>query len=289
MVRIIVGAAVVLSSLSARGAGAEKKNRPCPRICRSRPRPVSAAPMTPRICAAHPKQRVTSFHLAREFKEDPNLEFDPTPEQESKENDGELWPRQRHRLCPLPRQEGRLYQRPVLPPQRTARCSAAIDCDGGSFNLKPSGQSLLLELNQSASWSSAAAARARTIGKTRNMCGRAPTTKCSGSIQSRSRPAWRSARRWRRPSPSSASRCASASRRTRPLCFSRSYDAAHLASHPKQTVKRIAVLKTKELEARSQSGPLRADIPHSKPETERNSRARCHCVARPICLRLPAG
>ena len=30
------------------------------------------------------------------------------------------------------------------------------------------------------------------------------------------------------------------------LCFSRSYDPAHLAAHPKQTVKRIAVLKTRE-------------------------------------------
>ena len=30
------------------------------------------------------------------------------------------------------------------------------------------------------------------------------------------------------------------------LCLSRSYDAAHMAAHPKQTVKRIAVLKTRE-------------------------------------------
>ena len=38
------------------------------------------------------------------------------------------------------------------------------------------------------------------------------------------------------------------------LCFSRSYDAAHLAAHPKQTVKRIAVLKTRDSKADPRPG-----------------------------------
>ena len=46
-----------------------------------------------------------------------------------------------------------------------------------------------------------------------------------------------------RPGPNSARRCANASP-TGALCFAREYDAAHLASHPQQTVKRIAVFKT---------------------------------------------
>ena len=43
--------------------------------------------------------------------------------------------------------------------------------------------------------------------------------------------------------PSSASRYACGSTDAEPVCFSREYDAGHLARHLQQTVKRIAVLK----------------------------------------------
>ena len=57
-------------------------------------------------------------------------------------------------------------------------------------------------------------------------------------------------------------------------CFSRSYDAAHLASHPKQTVKRIAVMKTMSSKKDPNQVHYELHIRASKPETERNSRAR---------------
>ena len=88
MVRIIVGAAVALFSLNA-AAQELKKESPLP----------SHLPLKVEACfgraydaahlAAHPKQRVTSFHIVRQFKDDPNLEVDPTPEQEWKEIDGD--------------------------------------------------------------------------------------------------------------------------------------------------------------------------------------------------------
>src|SRR5690349_16150923 len=89
MIRRILFVSVMAILSSTANAQEEKKDSPLP----------SHLPLKTEACfgrvydaahlAAHPKQRVTSFHLTRQFKPDPNLEFDPTPEDELKDVDGE--------------------------------------------------------------------------------------------------------------------------------------------------------------------------------------------------------
>jgi hypothetical protein len=240
MVRIIAGAAVVLFSLSA-AAQELKKESPLP----------SHLPLKTEACfgraydaahlSAHPKQRVTSFYLVRQFKDDPNLEVDPTPEQEWKEIDGE------HGYVVVTayvrfRDKKGVYSNGLTCRQNDGKVFCGIDCDGGSFNLKPSGQSLLLENN-----------------------GFVVVGGCGASEDEREneeyvRPGADDKTFRLDPKPFAAcmaereAMAPAFARLGKPLrvrftenetvCFSRSYDAAHLAAHPKQMVKRIAVMKT---------------------------------------------
>ncbi|HKY87649.1 MAG TPA: hypothetical protein VJL90_12875 [Pseudorhodoplanes sp.] len=241
MVRIVAGAAVVLFSLSA-AAQELKKESPLP----------SHLPLKTEACfgrvydaahlAAHPKQRVTSFHIVRQFKDDPNLEVDPTPEQEIKENDGE------HGYVIVTayvrfRDKAGVYSNGLTCRRSEGKVFCGIDCDGGSFNLKPSGQSLLLENNGFV-----------VVGG----CG---ASEDEQENEEYVRPGADDKTFRLDPKPFAAcmaERAAMApafAKLGKPLrirfeqnetvCFNRSYDAAHLASHPKQTVKRIAVMKTK--------------------------------------------
>ena len=242
MVRIIVGAAVVLFSLNA-AAQELKKASPIP----------SHLPLKTEACfgraydaahlSAHPKQRVTSFHIVREFKDDPNLEVDPMPEQQSKENDGE------HGYVGVTayvrfRDKKGVYANGLTCRRSEGKVFCGVDCDGGSFNLKPSGQSLLLELNE---------------------YGFVVVGGCGASEDDREneeyvRPGVDDKVFRLDPKPFAAcmaereAMAPAFAKLGKPLrirfeenetaCFSRSYDTAHLASHPKQTVKRIAVMKT---------------------------------------------
>ena len=63
------------------------------------------------------------------------------------------------------------------------------------------------------------------------------------------------------------------------LCFSRSYDAAHLAKHPHQTVKRIAVLKAQGAKpVFDETANLRTDVPdrtQGRPEVREEDDVLC--------------
>jgi hypothetical protein len=242
MRRTLVCAAAVVFSLSA-AAQELKKESPLPSHL-----PLKAEACFGRIydaahLSAHPKQRVTSFHIARQFREDPNLEVDPTPEQEMKDIDGE-----HGRVLVTAyvrfRDKKGVYSNGLSCGQNDGKVFCGIDCDGGSFNLKPSGQSLLLENNGFV-----------VVGG----CG---ASEDEQENEEYVRPGADDKTFRLDPKPFAACMAERAAmapafaklgkplrvrfEENETLCFSRSYDAAHLASHPKQTVKRIAVLKTKE-------------------------------------------
>ena len=190
MVRIIVCAAVVLFSAWPHGP---REKRIAPALASAaQDRYVSAAPMTPRICRAS-KHRVTSFYLSREFKDD------------------RTWKPIRHRRR-IERERRRTRRRRSSPPmsgfrdkkgvyinglscrQHEARCIAAIDCDGGSFNLKPSGQSLLLENQRLRGRRRLRASEDEQENE--EYVGRAPTTRRSASIRKPFAACMASARQW---------------------------------------------------------------------------------------------
>jgi hypothetical protein len=193
--------------------------------------------------SAHPKQRVTSFHLAREFREDRNLEFEPTPAQELKDQDGTDG---RVNVSAYVRFRDRkgVYSNALscAKDDKTVRCM--IDCDGGSFNLKPAGQSLLLENEGFVVVGGCGASEDEQENEEHVSPGAddkvfrldpKPVAACAAERAALA-PAWA---RLGKPL-----RVRFKDNET--LCLSRSYDAAHLASHPKQTVKLIAVMKTAE-------------------------------------------
>jgi hypothetical protein len=201
--------------------------------------------------AAHPKQRVTSFYLAREFKPDPNLEFEQTSEQEMKDYDGanssigvSAYVRFRDR-------KGVYTNGLSCHKYENNRVRCGVDCDGGSFNLKISGPSLLLENEGFV-----------VVGG----CGASEDEQENEEHVSPG-----ADDKVFRLDPKPAAACVAERAAMAPafvklgkplrlrfeenetLCLSKSYDAAHLASHPKQAIKRIAVLKTKNAQAEPDS------------------------------------
>ncbi|MES1156046.1 MAG: hypothetical protein ABUL48_06415, partial [Pseudorhodoplanes sp.] len=194
--------------------------------------------------SAHPKQRVTSFNLSREFKADQNLEFDPAPEQEMKDADGE-YSRSNVNAYVRFRDRKGVYTNALScgkGDDNVVRC--IIDCDGGSFNLKPSGQSLLLENNGFVVVGGCGASEDDQENEEHVSPGaddkvfRLDSKPFAACLAERAAmaPVWAKLGKPLRVR----------FKDNETLCFSRSYDAVHLALHPRQTVKRIALLKTKD-------------------------------------------
>lgn len=240
MVRIIVCAAVIFASALSAAAQDEKKQSPLP----------SHLPLKTEMCfgraydaahlSAHPKQRVTSFYLAREFKPDLNLEVEQTSEREMKDYDGSNGSVGVSAYVRFRDRKG-VYTNGLSCHKgdgKIVRCG--VDCDGGSFHLKPSGQSLLLENNGFVVVGGCGASEdeEHVSPSTDDKVFRLDPKPVAACVAERAAmaPAWAKLGKPLRVRFTE----------NETLCFSRSYDAAHLATHPKQTVKRIAVLKTKE-------------------------------------------
>jgi hypothetical protein len=244
--RWIAGIAVMAVLAGPAYAQEEKKASPLP----------SHLPLATEACfgrvydaahlASHPKQRVASFHLAREFKGDPNAEAEPSPEQEMKDVDGEYGRVLVNAYVRFRDRKG-IYANGLSCGKSDGKVSCSIDCDGGSFDLKASGQSLLLENHGFV-----------VVGG----CGASEDEQERTEIVS---PGADDKVFRLDPKPFAACMAERAAlapafaRLGKPLrvrfeeadtlCLSRSYDAAHLTAHPKQAVKRIAVLKSKESKA----------------------------------------
>lgn len=192
---------------------------------------------------AHPRQRVTAFHLFRDFTPDPNKE---TPQETrdtlvAEDGDGGL------RVTAFVRFRDRpgLFFNGLHCGRSTdgSRVRCGIECDGGGFFVKGSGKSLVLE-NQGfvviggcgASEDEAEQADFVKPGADDKLfrLDPLPVAQCRTLEDSR-KPVW-------------AALGAPLRERLKSLdatCFSRSYDAVHLSKHPQQTVQRIAVLKMK--------------------------------------------
>lgn len=192
---------------------------------------------------AHPKQRVTSFHLFRDFAPDANKETPQESRKELVEQDGEggirvtAYVRFRDRpglffnglFCGMSADGGKV------------RCG--IDCDGGGFFLRDAGKSLLLD-NQGFVVVGGCGASEDEEENTDVVKPGAddkvfrldplPAAQCRALEDSR-KPVWAAL----------GAPLRERLYRDDAICFSRSYDAAHLAKHPQQTVRRISVLKAK--------------------------------------------
>ena len=190
----------------------------------------------------HPKQRVTSFHLFRDFTPDATKEVPQETREKMIEQDGDggmqVMAYVRFRDRP-----GLFFNGLHCSRNSEGGVRCGIDCDGGGFHLKPSGDSLLLE-NQGfvviggcgASEDEAEQADQVLPGADDKVfrLDRKPVAECLALEDSR-KPAWAALGALLRERLDSDNA----------VCFTRSYDAAHLSKHPKQTVKHIAVLKTK--------------------------------------------
>jgi hypothetical protein len=188
----------------------------------------------------HPKQRVTSFYLFRDLSPDPNAEEANVTRKSMLADDGvdgrvgvSAYVRFRDR-------PGLFYN--SLSCHRSdgvVRCG--IDCDGGGFKLRTSGKSLLLD-NQGfvvigycgASEDEQAQADYVKPGEDDRVfrLDPKPVNQCV-AIRDSLKPSWAKL--------GDPLRVRFAD--NEPVCFSRSYDADHLRKHPRQTVRRIAVLK----------------------------------------------
>ncbi|MCX7310951.1 MAG: hypothetical protein NTV56_04335 [Alphaproteobacteria bacterium] len=203
--------------------------------------------------ARHPKQRVTRFHLFRDFSRDTNAEDPPMSLGEFKDSDGEndnvaLSAYVRFRDKPGVYSNWLSCHRY----ERFVRCG--VDCDGGGFKLRESGKSLSLENEGFVVIGGCGATydeqensehvRPGTDDRTFQL-DLQPLAACIAERDAM-KPVWASL------GPPIRERL----NRDDAVCFARSYDAAHLAKNPKQTVRRIAVLKAKGVKPEAGSFPV---------------------------------
>ncbi len=197
-----------------------------------------------RHLARHNKQRVTSFYIFKDLAADSAKEDPPTTAEEIRANDGDGGNFNITAYVNFRDKPGKLFHHWMSCnsfDKGPTTCS--IDCDGGSFVLKESGKSLLLENRGFV-----------VIGG----CGES-----EDEAEQRDFVSPGADDRVFKLDPQPLKACTALRDSLKPtyvalgaplrerlkaeeLCFSRSYDAAHMAAHPKQTIKRVAVLKTKE-------------------------------------------
>jgi hypothetical protein len=238
--------AVVLAGLLCVGAahvarGQEEKSTPLPSHL-----PLGVEACFGRVYDAqhlksHPRQRVTSFHIFRDFTPDPNWEMEQNTREEMIAVDGDngyvnvtAFIRFRDRKSVFSN---------MLSCRRAdgGKVFCGIDCDGGSFNLRPSGASSLLvenngfvvvggcggnEEEQDRPEFVAPGADDKTFRLDKQ-----PIAQCVALRQAQA-PAWAKLGKPLRLRLDKA----------RATCHARTYDAAHLRAHPQQNVRRIAVL-----------------------------------------------
>jgi hypothetical protein len=190
---------------------------------------------------AHPKQRVTSFHLLRDFTPDNNAESEPQSREELLDADGSDGTIGVTAYLRLRDRKGVYSNHFSCRRNDKGGVFCGIDCDGGSFIARTSGNSLLIENQGFVVVGGCGASdednenpvsiRPGADDKTFRL-DKQPLDQCT-ALRDAQKPAWA------RLGPPLRHRFA----KDGALCLTRDYDAAHLASHPQQTVKRIAVFK----------------------------------------------
>jgi hypothetical protein len=188
----------------------------------------------------HPRQRVTSFHLFRSFSPDPNAENVVRTREELLDADGEGGFVLTDAFVRFRDRPGLFYNSlACVRSEGTVRCG--IDCDGGGFKLRTSGHSLLLDNEGFVVIGGCGASDDENEQRDFVKPGAddrvfrldpKPVAECA-AVRDQLKPAWAKLGAPLRERLD----------RSEAVCFSRSYDAAHLGRHPQQTVRRIAVLK----------------------------------------------
>jgi hypothetical protein len=189
----------------------------------------------------HPRQRVTSFHVFRDFTPDMTREAQPETAEEMRKNDGtdgrvtvDAYVRFRDRA-------GLFWNSLSCAKEDGGKVRCSIDCDGGSFFLRPASQGLQLENQGFVVVGGCGASEDETLQQDVVKPGaddkvfrldRLPLAVCT-QLREAQKPAWA-----KLGAPIRA-RIAT----DNPVCFVRDYDADHLAKHPQQAVRRIAVTK----------------------------------------------
>ena len=190
----------------------------------------------------HPRQQVTSFHILRDFSPDQNSEEELQSREDMVKNDGSDGNIPLTAYLRLRDRKGVYSNYFGCRRSESGGVLCGIDCDGGTFQMRPSGGSLLIE-NQGfvvvGGCGASDEEQAEPVfvkpgadDKTFRL-DKQPVEQCT-ALRDAQKPAWAKlgAPLRQRLAPEST------------LCLARSYDAAHLAAHPQQTVKRIAVLRT---------------------------------------------
>jgi hypothetical protein len=188
----------------------------------------------------HPKQRVIGFHLFRDFTVDPGSEQVWATRKQMLSGDGENGVAMTSAYVRFRDKRGLFYATlGCLRTENIVRCG--IDCDGGGFRLRTSGKSLLLD-NEGFVVTGGCGPSQGLDEETDFVKPGAddrvfrldpkPVAECA-AIRDSLKPSWAKLGAPLRVRLN----------RAEAVCFARSYDAAHLVRHPKQTVRRIAVLK----------------------------------------------
>ncbi len=240
----LAAAFFVVAAISASPAfsqDSEKKESPLPKQL-----PLATEACFGRVYDAahqqgHPKQRVTSFHIAREFTPDPNSEYDVGSPQELKDQDGTQGRVNVAAYVRFRDRAGVFANTLSCYKDDSGKARCGIDCDGGQFTLKPSGTSLLLENEGFVVVGGCEASEEDSDNREFVAPGQddrvfrldpKPMAACLAERNTRA-PAYAKL--------GAPLRVRLAKKGA--VCFHRAYDAAHLAAHPQQMVKRISIMR----------------------------------------------
>lgn len=189
-----------------------------------------------------PRQQVTSFHIFRDLDPDQNTEDEPQTREEILKNDTESSSMNVSAYVRFKNRKGIFWN--TLNCNKSAdrkitRCG--IDCDGGSFDLQPRQQSLLLTNNGFVLVGGCGASEEEYENKLFFEPGAddkvfrlepLPVAQCA-ALRDTLKPAF--------AKMGAALRIRFAKEEA--SCYSRTYNDAHLKKNPQQTVRRIAMLK----------------------------------------------
>jgi hypothetical protein len=191
--------------------------------------------------AKHPNQLVTSLHLYRAITPDQNTETEPLTPQQALEQDGESGQVSVHAYVRFKNRKGVFWNALGCGTAHDGSTRCSIECDGGSFGLKPQQKSLILSNNGFVLIGGCGASDDEQENSVFFDPGAddktfrlepLPPSQCT-AIRDALIPAYAKLGKPLRV------RFAT----DKPVCYTRSYDDAHLAKNPKQLVKRIAMLK----------------------------------------------
>jgi hypothetical protein len=191
--------------------------------------------------ARHPKQRVTSLHLLRDFSPDPNTEREPASREEMLKQDGDNGYVNVMAYVRLRDRKGLFWNGLTCRRDEKGLVRCGVECDGGGFRLRPAGDGLTLDNDGFVAMGGCGASededeRTEFVNPGADdknfRLDRRPIAECA-ALREAERPAWAKL----------GTPLRVRFNRNEAVCFARQYGAAHLARHPQQKVRRIAVLK----------------------------------------------